>query len=238
MKFRRVLAVVCLLFVMTGAAFAQTETEKSAMRAVLAEEFAKYPRPHSAETTGRILNDAAKRRGGWVLLGKKGGNRCPMPDGRSISCDFLVWKQTVRGFDVISDVGSATSNVTGPNGAGEDMTEAIANGSRTLENPTGVTPPPGPVDPPPSTFDPTPLLNRIAALEAQASVLQNELHLAQASMQSLAQANAEQAAALSAAEQRIFKLEQKPWPALKCSGRAIFGLPITCTVVPDVNPEP
>lgn len=238
---QRLLIVLCLLSVIFGyatAGYSQTETEKTAMRMVLQEEFAKYPRPHAPATTAKILNDAALRRPGWVLLGKKGGNRCPLSDGRDISCDFIVWRQTVRGWDVIGSVGSPDSSISGPNsGPGEDMTGAIANGSRTLESPVGTTPPNPPVDPPP-TFDPTPLLNRISALEAQNSVLQNELNIVKATAQSLAQANQEQAAGLEAALARIFKLEQKPWPNLLCSGRTIFGLPVSCKVVPDVNPEP
>jgi len=240
MKFRqRLLVVLCLLSLVFGyatAGSAQTETEKTAMRMVLQEEFAKYPRPHSAATSAKILNDAALRRPGWVLLGKKGGNRCPLSDGRDISCDFVVWRPTVRGFDVIGSVGAADSSITGPgSGPGEDMTGAIANGSRTLESPMGNTPPP--VDPPtPPTFDPTPLLNRISALEAQNSVLQNELNLVKATATSLAQANQEQAAQIQAALERLFKLEQKPWPNLLCSGRTVFGLPVSCKVVPDINP--
>ena len=171
--------LILALLLMSTFAYAQTQAQKQQARQVLEEEFAKYPRPHSNVTTGKILNDAALRAPGWVLLGKKGGNRCPLPDGRDISCDFFVFKSTVRGWDVIGSVGAPNSNVSGPNSsAGEDMRPAIADGSRTLEEPVGSVPPP--VDPPPvdPPFDPTPLIQRIDELQARVDALSGQLAVA------------------------------------------------------------
>jgi hypothetical protein len=168
--------LILLALLLPSLAHAQSDAEKSAMRAALQSEFNKYTRPHDASTSARILNDAAASRPGWVLLGKKGGNRCPLSDGRDISCDFVVWKATVRGFDVIGSVGAPDSNISGPSGTGEDMAPSLANGSRTLEEPVGNEPPP--VDPPEPPFDPTALIQRIDELQARIAALSGALAVA------------------------------------------------------------
>jgi len=243
MRIRAVLVTILCLFALAfgyATAGAQTTAQKNAVRATLEVEFAKFPKPHTAVQSAAILNAAALANPGWVLLGKKGGNRCPLSDGRDISCDFLVFEATKRGWDVIGSVGAPNSSISGPNAsAGEDMTPSLANGSRTLERPVGSAPPVDPpVDPPVPPVDLTPILNRLSALEAANSVLLEEINRLKTSSNEATSRLGSLDAGLSAALERLFRLEQKPWPALKCSGRvsALFGLPIQCNVVPDVNP--
>lgn len=113
----------------------------------------KYPALINQAQAGQVLNETAwvHRAEGIVLLGKAGGNNCPAPSGARISCDFLVNANTRRGWDVLTaspdPSGPSTASPNGPNGAGEDLSDALANGSRTLvapTDPTGV----GPVEPP------------------------------------------------------------------------------------------
>lgn len=85
----------------------------------------------------RVLNQCAwiHRNAGWMLLGKEGGSHIELPNGRKISADYLVHAPTRRGFDCFFSERGANSVVIGPEGEGEDMTAAINNGSRTLEEP-------------------------------------------------------------------------------------------------------
>lgn len=101
----------------------------------LQAERAKYGASITPAEAGKILNAVAwnNRAGGWVLLGKASGSNCPAPNGTLISCDFLVHKPSLSGFDVFVDVeGKATPTWNGP----ESISAAISNGSRTLVDPT------------------------------------------------------------------------------------------------------
>jgi hypothetical protein len=66
-----------------------------------------YPVSASAGFTpalhGEYLNRVAwhHRADGWGLLRKPGGNRCPSPQGVDVSCDFLVHRPTLNGYDVL-----------------------------------------------------------------------------------------------------------------------------------------
>ncbi len=162
-----------------------------------------YPALIDQVQAGKILNEVAwiHRAEGIVLLGKEGGHFCPSPSGKNISCDFLVNANTKHGWDVLvgsPDPGVPTASpINGPDGAGEDLSGALANGSRTLVdpvNPGGGTPTPDPT-PVPGPGTPGPagpagpqgpkgdkgdpgdgadlsgVLARLAALEAQVNVL-------------------------------------------------------------------
>jgi hypothetical protein len=66
---------------------------------------AEYPTNWSHEDRGKFLNKVA-----WIraqmgepfgLLRKPGGNRCPTPQKVDVSCDYLVYKPTMNGYDVL-----------------------------------------------------------------------------------------------------------------------------------------
>jgi hypothetical protein len=73
------------------------------MRAVRAE----FPENWTHADRGRYLNKVAwiRRQMGepFGLLRKPAGNRCPTPQGVSISCDYLVYEPTMNGYDVLRD---------------------------------------------------------------------------------------------------------------------------------------
>jgi len=64
-----------------------------------------YPAEMSPENRGALLNRTAwhLRAEGWGLHLKTGGNRCPQPEGVSISCDILVHGPTLSVYDVLQD---------------------------------------------------------------------------------------------------------------------------------------
>jgi hypothetical protein len=66
---------------------------------------AAYPVGWSHEQRGAFLNAVAFKHKdeGWGLLKKPGGNRCPTPQGIDVSCDYLVYRPTMQGFDVLVD---------------------------------------------------------------------------------------------------------------------------------------
>lgn len=143
---------------------AQSAQQKADVRAALTAKFNTYPKPMTKAQQGEMLNAVAAQFPGWKLLGKKSGNNCPMPNGTLISCDYLVYGPTVTGFDVIGSEGAPDARITGPAGDGEDMHDAIANGSRTLEDPVGSAPGGGGTTPPPAN---TELEERVSDLEEQ-----------------------------------------------------------------------
>jgi hypothetical protein len=86
-------------------AFAQANLQGDVARAR-----AKYPTPMSAAQQAAVVNEVAwlHRAEGWAVLGKPGGNNCPQPrTGTPLSCDFLVYKPSLSGFDVLSDAEGA-----------------------------------------------------------------------------------------------------------------------------------
>lgn len=152
-----------------------------------------YPNTDAAAAV--YLNEVAwvHRTEGFALLGKEGGRSCLTPGNRHVSCDFLVHVPTKRGFDVIRGDDAGTPQF---GGEGEDLTAALADGSRTVVLP--VPPAGGPVDPPqppagtPGPAGPvgptglqgpkgdpgvgadlSPLLARLAMLEARTGVLES-----------------------------------------------------------------
>jgi hypothetical protein len=150
----RILLLV-LLLVVPAAAFAQ---DTGPVAATLKTLRATYPGSLTAVTAAELLNKTAweHRFNGWALLGKATGNRCPMPfGGPDISCDFLIHAPTRRGWDVLIAWDEA-GTPTGMTGSGEDMTDVINNGSRSIVlsvNPGEPDPPPPPPPPPPPNGD-------------------------------------------------------------------------------------
>lgn len=64
-----------------------------------------YPAGWTHADRGAYLNAVAFKHKdeGWGLLAKPGGNRCPTPQGVDVSCDYLVYRPTMQGFDVLAD---------------------------------------------------------------------------------------------------------------------------------------
>ena len=163
------LATVICLLVATGA-FAQTPFD------TLVTYRAQYPTPMSGLQAAALLNRVAWdfRDQGMKLLGKTGGENCPMPNGTLISCDFLVHAPTLTGFDVLSGAQGGAGTVNGFTwGPGpEPLADAIASGARTLVDPIqpagGSTP--GPVIPP----TPAPVGDHAVVIDIQR--LANEIY--------------------------------------------------------------
>src|SRR3990167_4158789 len=93
--------IVLFLFV-PGPALAQ-QTILETLQQVRAE----YPADWSHEDRGEYLNKVAFLRSrmgeDFGLLRKPGGNRCPTPQGVDVSCDYLVYRPTIDGYDVLGD---------------------------------------------------------------------------------------------------------------------------------------
>ena len=153
--------MILVMFTMswTSVAFAQTPAE------ALATYRQQYPTPMAtAAQIGELLNRVAWefRASGMKLLGKAGGANCPMPNGKPISCDYLVHGPSLTGHDVFQDAGPGglTRPVPFTWGPGpEDLAGAISSGARTVVDPIlpdSVNDPsvPGPITPNPGPSDP------------------------------------------------------------------------------------
>lgn len=110
-------------------------TQPASLLADLQEERAKFPTPMTPSQLGQLLNNVAykNRAAGWVLLGKASGNNCPSPTGPLVSCDYLVHRGTMYGYDVLIDEGGAAT----PAWQGPDTSIAgqVSTGARTLVDP-------------------------------------------------------------------------------------------------------
>lgn len=92
--------VVSLLW-LPGLVAAQDSPVLSTLQRLRAE----YPTPMSQAQQAELLNRAAwaHRQGGWGLLRKDAGNRCPTPAAVFVACDILVHAPSLRHFDVLAD---------------------------------------------------------------------------------------------------------------------------------------
>lgn len=110
-------------------------TQPASLLADLQEERAKFPTPMTPSQLGQLLNNVAykNRAAGWVLLGKASGNNCPSPTGPLVSCDYLVHRGTMYGYDVLIDEGgAATPSWQGPD---TSISGQVNTGARTLVDP-------------------------------------------------------------------------------------------------------
>ena len=109
--------------------------EPASLLSDLQAERGNYGTSMSGSEVGKLLNAVAwkNKDTGWVLLGKASGTNCPMSNGTLISCDFLVHRPTLSGYDVLID----SDNTATPTWSGPDpsLASLIANGSRTLVPP-------------------------------------------------------------------------------------------------------
>jgi hypothetical protein len=165
---RRIVSVVLFLLALAVPAYAQyvpldpsvspaftrfiaIEPQNSVLD-VLRAERAKYgPQLDTTQAAALLDAVASKLGGGWGLLRKTGGNRCPQPGtGVDVSCDWLVNKDTGTGCDAL---GSGPDNENG--GHTGPSTPQWCGGDPFDRNawvaPTGggATPPPPPPPPPP-----------------------------------------------------------------------------------------
>jgi hypothetical protein len=118
----------------------------------------KYPAQITGKEGAKILNETAwiHRAEGWALLGKAGGNNCPMPTtGARISCDYLIVNRggVWFGQDVLvsapGENETSAANPVNDVNPSDNMSEIIASGARSVVlpvDPGGSGP--GPVDPP------------------------------------------------------------------------------------------
>jgi hypothetical protein len=101
----RTVFVVLFALLLSAPAIAQSNLQGD-----VAAARAKYGTPMTAAQQAAVVNEVAwkHRAEGWAVLGKPGGNNCPQPrTGAPLSCDFLVYKPTLSGFDVLSDAEGA-----------------------------------------------------------------------------------------------------------------------------------
>lgn len=93
--------------------------------------------PMPLEDIGSLLNQIVwmHRSEDWKLLGKDIGSSVPMPNGRRISSDYIVHGPTKRGWDIFFNAGGDTMRVERATGEGEDLSNAIASGQRSLVDP-------------------------------------------------------------------------------------------------------
>lgn len=141
-----------------------------------------YPTPMSHEHRGSLLNHAAwlHRNDGWGLLRKEGGNRCPTPGGVDVSCDYLVYRPTMQGFDVLFDENTPVWN-QGDNFAKESHRWVApvppaghAPAPVPAPTPTPV-PTPDPDPEPIPTVDLSPVLNQGEVILAEVRAMRAEL---------------------------------------------------------------
>jgi hypothetical protein len=139
---RRIVSVVLFLLALAAPAYAQANLQGD-----VAAARAKYGTPMSSAQQAAVVNEVAwkHRAEGWAVLGKPGGNNCPQPrTGTPLSCDFLVYKPSLSGFDVLSDAeGAGRVQWDGPKPgvASSQVVEAVEP-EGAVEPP----PPPAPTD--------------------------------------------------------------------------------------------
>ena len=94
------LLIIIGLCLVTSPALAQ-----NSLLPTLQQVRGEFPQDWSHEDRGMFLNKVAwiHRAEGWGLLHKPGGNKCPTQQHVDVSCDYLVYKPTMQGFDVLSN---------------------------------------------------------------------------------------------------------------------------------------
>ena len=167
---RRNFVTTAMLFAMSlGLVFGpSTSAAPETILETLQRLRAQLPTPLSPAQAAKLLNDTAyaHRAEHLATLGKKTGNNCPLPDGTLISCDFLVFSDSLKGQDVLI-AWDADGRPTWNDESLQDLSDAIKSGSRSIVLPkcfdatcsdqppvdppqppnTGIPGPPGPVGP-------------------------------------------------------------------------------------------
>jgi hypothetical protein len=174
----------------------------------LKAERSKFGTPMSKAETALLLNNVALRNPGWGLLSKNSGNICPLPNGVTISCDYLVHQPSQKMFDVLKDVEGAGTPVWG---SAHDIPE-----DREFIAPIGGTPQP-PAPQPPDNSD------TIARLQQQVEQLIQHLDIINTAIDSIRQQATETQSRLQVVETA---LTARPIPMACRAG--LFGLPVRC----------
>lgn len=145
--------------------WAQVPNQKT----VLDEERAKFGVTINTTEAGTMLARVAYRlrSQGFGLLRKESGNRCPLPDGTFVSCDWLTHQPTGLGCDAL--VGSPDYDPPGNGPATPNWCQSWTafDASRFV----AVTTDPGGTTPPPITPPAEDLTGRVKALESLAENL-------------------------------------------------------------------
>ena len=227
---RRMLLLFVLLL---SPAIASAETLLETMNRIR-PEYQTFDRVTAAQFLNRAI--WIHKDEGFRLLGKKTGNNCDLPNGELISCDFVV--QNVngvwRGWDVIfqwDTVGRPMHD-----GPGQDMTQALADGSRTIVDPVSPGSEPGGPGPGPSPDpggDPD-LVARLVALEQSLAHLAARLAAAEADTRALrdhathlANTLSEQVGLLNAA---LADLARRVPTGCKAALNLGVRIPVSCTL--------
>lgn len=96
---------------------------------------AEYPALVNKRQIADLLFRTARqwRHTNLALLGKKGGNVCPLTDGTPISCDFLIYSETMIGYDVLINTPDDSTPVAPAEPAWQgpfDLKAGVVDGSR------------------------------------------------------------------------------------------------------------
>ncbi len=206
---KKALLIVCL-FLLPVPSWAQAP-----LLSDLQAERAKYGPSMAPAEVGAMLNAVAwlHRADGWGLLRKGSGNSCPLRD-IFISCDILVHAPSVTHWDVLQDSEGAAKPVWNSDGpcvlspsSGCEMSKFLAPFD---PNPGAQpTPQPDPSPVPTPSPDVSNLIQKVDALQVQATRAAARLDV------------------LEAAIARIDAyLASKPIPAT-CRA-SVFGVPVSC----------
>ena len=130
---------------------------------------AEFPLGWTHEDRGKYLNKVAwslKQSGEWPnvgLLAKPGGNNCPTSQGVLVSCDYLVDRVTLNGYDVL--INETSPYWSGFDGPSDNFVNAPQRWVAPID-PQGQIPVPVPIP------VPTPRLPNLGVLEARVGALE------------------------------------------------------------------
>lgn len=150
------------------------DAEVDRMLALLSVRRAGYGPTMTNEECIELLDDVAFRLGSWGVLSKPQGNNARRRDGVLCSVDFIVYRPTVTGMDVLASAGGG-----GPSTPNEGDMEPFTL-DRFVPAIGLADGPGGPIDPPPPPVDPTvlDLLHRIDRKTDDLLKLHNDLIVA------------------------------------------------------------
>lgn len=155
------------------------------------------------------------------------------PEPGRLTTDVVIWIPGRLHYDVMSDQNTSWG-IIGPLPNDKDWFIKSPSDFPTICG-TVQPPPPPPVDPPVPPVDLSAILSRLSALEAENSSLRDAINGLRASVNNSHDSISLLDAGLTEAQGRLLVIESKPFPAfpaLSCSGRGPFGIPISCSVTP------
>lgn len=184
---------------------------------------------------------------GYGVLGKKGGNVCPLPSPHTetISCDYLVLQYApgkYRGWDALVDVDPGPASINCGD-SDENIGNPIADGSRTFVVAKGTVPDPPPASCPPCEVNDTTI--SLLKFERDKAIAERDAAIKDRddARRERDEARTERDKAHAGAEsfhQRLLECLQQPRPTAKPTGPGwiISLFRISCeTVDPPKPPE-